>query len=659
MVTASLLARNREVDGSPNASRAGGTRRVGRRSLLTTFLSVATLVSFASANAYAASFVPSLGAAAPYAILGVSPGSNIGLSNITGDLGISSSTSTSAGAAASSGASGSGLLGDGLLSGVGTLAGSLLGSVTGATNVSHTAATAAESAAASAYRSISNETPTHLIPGSVLKDATLAPGVYAVPGTLEVVGRLLLNAHGAANPDFIFQIPSNLATASRTQVLLGAGVRASNVLWQVGGASALSPGTSFAGTILSNGPITLRTGSSLIGRALSLTSGVNLDSDSISVPSVSSVASAAGGAVDTATKVAVRAAGAVGARGVAAATPNVSVGAHLSLPLSTLTEVPTVGLSTAGASSSGVASVGLPAVLPFIPLSAIDVPELEVPTLPTGGVALPGSGASAPLTNLFFPLVGIGAGLPTSVFPTVQVPSVPSLGTSAPISGVAAPTIGLPPLPSVGVPAPSSTPSPLIGVPSLTAPTSPPVSETTPPLPLSGLSPPALVLPSSVPSGVALPGVTAPSNSSSSAPASDALPLPLSGISVPRLLSPSSAPSSAPSLPGVTLPALATPGVTLPRLSSGPSASTGPSKLVHPRVKGSSSANHSTSTSHAKSGATTSSAKGSTIPVGAPQTGFGGAAGAGLDLALLALSAFLLAVCAGSFAIRARRIQRG
>ena len=283
MVTASLLARNREVDGSPNASRAGGTRRVGRRSLLTTFLSVATLVSFASANAYAASFVPSLGAAAPYAFWELRPEATL-VSKITGDLGISSSTSTSAGAAASSGASGSGLLGDGLLSGVGTLAGSLLGSVTGATNVSHTAATAAESAAASAYRSISNETPTHLIPGSVLKDATLAPGVYAVPGTLEVVGRLLLNAHGAANPDFIFQIPSNLATASRTQVLLGAGVRASNVLWQVGGASALSPGTSFAGTILSNGPITLRTGSSLIGRALSLTSGVNLDSDSISVP---------------------------------------------------------------------------------------------------------------------------------------------------------------------------------------------------------------------------------------------------------------------------------------------------------------------------------------------------------------------------------------
>jgi Ice-binding-like len=656
MVTASLFAGNREVDGSPKASRAKVARSIGVRSLLTMLLSVVTLVSFASADANAASFLPSLGAAAPYAILGVSPGTNIGLSNITGELGFSLSTSTSTGASASSGASGSGLLGGGLLSGAGTLTGSLLGSVDGATNVSHAAASAAESAAASAYRSIASETPTHVIPGSVLNDVTLTPGVYAVSGPLELVGRLLLNAHGAANPDFIFQIPSNLTIASDAQVLLGAGVRAGDVLWQVGGASALSPGTSFVGTILSNGPITLGTGSRLSGRALSLTSGVNLDSDSISVPSVSAIARAAGNAVAAAAKVAVRASGAVGARGVAAATPNVSVGAHLSLPLTTLTKVPTVGLSTTAASSSGVASVALPAVLPFIPLSAIDVPELEVPTLPTGGVALPSLGATAPLTNVSFPLVGIGAGLPTSVVPTLQEPSVPSLGTSAPTGGTAAPTIGLPTLPSVGVPTPSSIPSPLIGVPSLTGPTSPSVSPTTSPLPLSGLSPPALMLPSSVPSGVSLPGVTAPSNALSSAPASNALPLPLSGISLPQLLPPS---SSAPSLPAVTLPTLTTPGVTLPRLSSGPSTSAGPSKVVHPRVKGNSSASHSTSTSHAKSGATTSSAKGSTIPVGAPQTGFGGAAGAGLDLALLALSAFLLAVCAGSFAIRARRIQRG
>ncbi len=411
MVTASLLAGNRVVDGSPQASRAKSVRRVGGRTFIASLLCVTTLALFASSGAYAAGFVPRLGAAAPYAVLGVLPGTSTGLSNITGDVGIALSASTSAGASSSPASPGSGLLGGGLLSGVGTLAGSLLGSATGATIVSRDAASAAEGAAASAYQAVANETPTHVISGSVLNGATLTPGVYAVSGPLELVGRLLLNARESASPEFIFQVPSNLTAALGARVLLGTGVQASNVLWQVGGTSSLSAMTSFVGTILSNGSITLGSGSKLIGRAMSLTGGVNLDSDSISVPPVGAVVNGAGSAVVSATKLAVRATGVADARGVAA-------GALVSLPLAALhplttltqalTDVPTVGSST-----SASASVAVPAALPFIPLSAIDVPELEIPTLPSVGSALPSSGAVAPLTNLFIPLTGIGAGLPT------------------------------------------------------------------------------------------------------------------------------------------------------------------------------------------------------------------------------------------------------
>ena len=652
MVTASLSTGNREVDGSSKASRAKGVYCIGGRTFIASLLGVATLALFASASAYAAGFVPPLGAAAPYAILGVSPGTNTGLSNITGDLGLTLSTSTSAGASSSPASSGSGLLGSGLLSGVGTLAGSLLGSVNGATIVSRAAASVAEGAAASAYQAVANETPTHVISGSVPNGATLTPGVYTVSGPLELVGRLLLSARGAASPDFIFQIPSNLTTAPGARVLLGAGVQASNVLWQVGGVSALSPGTSFVGTILSNGPITLGLGSELLGRALSLTGDVNLDSDSISVPPVGAVVDAAANAAASATKLAARATGVADVP----ATPRVHAGALVALPLTTLHPLTMLtqtltNVSTVGSSTSGNGSVAVPAALPFIPLSAIGVPELEIPNVPTVGAALPSSGAVAPLTNVFFPLTGIGAGLPTSMVPMLQVPGVPSSGTSAPTSGATAP-IGLPTLPLAGLPTPSSIPLSLIGLPSLTAPTSTSAPAGTPSPP--GISLPALTLPSSVPSGVVLPGVTAPSNSASSAPASNPLPLPLplSGISLPRL----SSPSSALSLPALTLPTLTTPGVALPRLSSGSSTATSPGKLVHPQVKGSPSTNHLASTSHAKSSTSSASAKGSKMPVGAPQTGFGGAAGASLDLALLA---FVLALCAASFAIRTRRLQRG
>jgi hypothetical protein len=652
MEAKSILEKNREVSGSRNGVRRASARRLGVASILATLLSLTTCLTFASTGAYAAGRIPTLGAASPYAILGVSSGTSTGLSTITGDLGLTSSGSS--GASISSGTSG--LLGTGPLSGLG----SLVGTATGETVTSARAAASAERAAANAFQMLAGETPTHVLSGAVLNDATLPPGVYAVAGSAEIAGRLLLDARGNQNAEFVFQIPSDLTTAVGARVILGAGVRASNVIWQVGDATDLASATNFAGTILSERSISLGSGSTLVGRALSLTSVVNLANDSIALPPIaavgavaSKVVAASGGVAIPATPVRVSNHAGVG--------PSLGIGAkvslpHLSLqslgvPTLTLPTIPTIGSSIpVPSNSAGVAGRSLG--LPFIPFGMIGIPELavpvlELPTLPVADLtpppvsaptaALPFSATPVTAQSFALPLIPLGAiGVPALAVPTLGLPTLPISGLSLPTAS--APTV--------------SAPVALSSVPATGA-----LS-----LPLSGISPQVPTLPSSAPSGVTLPGASTSPSSSSNVPTSNALPLPLSGISIPHLTSPLSttsplnSPSGGLSLPALNLPSITSGGVALPHLSVTPEISSGNSALVHPRVKESST--HASASPHSKSAAGASSARSATIPVGAPQTGFGGLASSNPQL-IAAIGAFLLAMCAGTLALRSRRLQRG
>jgi hypothetical protein len=642
MVTKSLLAKDRKSNGSHKGAHFV---RVATRSIIAALLGATMLVAFAGTGAYAVGIIPTLGAASPYVILGAASSASAGLSNVTGDLGLTSSTSTGASASSVS----SGLLGTGLLSSGGLLAGSLLGGVSGATTTNNSAAALAEGAAAQAYQVIDGESPTHALSGGVVRSVMLSPGIYAVAGSLQLAGRVVLDARGDSGADFIFQIPSDLTTSRGAQIVLGAGAEASNVVWQVGGGADLAPATSFAGTILSKGSITLGSGSKLVGRALSLAGAVNLTDDSNALPLVGAVVSAAGSAASAGASVAVPTTLVRATNGVSEATPSIGTGARISLPLSSvhgldlstpnLSKIPGAGSSILGA---GGVPTGLSVALPFIPLQGIGVPALAVPTL---GVP------TIPIANLGLPGTDAPTALPSaslSAAPAVGLPFIPLQGIGVP--ALAVPTLGVPTIPiaSLGLPA--------VGVPTATLPNV--TSAAVPSLPLSGIPLPALTLPSSVPSSVTLPGVSAPA----SAPGLSTLPLPLSGISLPQLTSPSAlTPSGTPlpqlALPALTLPSISSGSLRLPALSVTPSTSIGSGKIVHPRVKESSSA-HSSAAPHAKSSASSAPASSTTIPVGAPQTGFGGMAGSDPQL-LVVFGALLLALCAGSLAIRSRRIQHG
>lgn len=643
----SLSTRSHEAFDSTKEPRAKRVRRLSGRSLVAGLLSATVFFAFASTSAYGASVVPTLGAAAPYAILGASAGTSVGLSTITGDLGFSSTASTAATAESAS----SSLGGSGLLSGVGGLLGSAFGFVSGSTSVGSPAVAAAESAASAAYQAAAGEAPTQKILGGTLNGVVLTPGVYSVSGALTLVGRIELDARGDRSGHFIFQIPSDLTTAPGAELVLGGGASADNVLWQVGGATNLSSRTSFLGTILSDKSISLGPDSTLVGRALSLTGAVNLDRDSVGLPVVRAVAATAGNVVSSVAKAVTPAVRTGAPHAVAGAVPSLSATAHVSLPL------------------------------PYIPLGAISVPELAVPSLPASGASTSGTGPTAALPSLLpLPLMGENVGLPSLGALSLPATGVaaPGSGATSPSRGFTAPIVGIPSLPFLGVPTLPASPGvaePTVGVPTVGVPTVtiPGASTTEPsttrpsnaaipnvdlPLPLSGISLPALTSPSSLPS-VSLPDLGALSNSpSSSAPASSALPLPLSGTSLPRLAVPSTSSTPAEiSLPAEALPSLSPSSISLPRVSG---SSSGSGSLVHPRVKEGATSSHASSAAHAKKGSASTTASGnSEIPSGAPQTGFGGMAGSGMLRLCAGLGALLVGASAGGFAVRTRRLRHG
>jgi hypothetical protein len=113
---------------------------------------------------------------------------------------------------------------------------------------------------------------------------TLAPGLYNSTSSLGVTGNPTLNGGGNSNSVFIIQMANSLTTAPGSQVILSGGAQAQNVYWQVGSSAVLGTNSVFEGIILCQASITLGTGASLHGRALTQTGAVSLDDNTVLVP---------------------------------------------------------------------------------------------------------------------------------------------------------------------------------------------------------------------------------------------------------------------------------------------------------------------------------------------------------------------------------------
>jgi hypothetical protein len=110
---------------------------------------------------------------------------------------------------------------------------------------------------------------------------TLAPGVYKWSSGLLIPTTVTLN--GDATAVWIFQVAQDLTLSSATRITLSGGALPGRVFWQVAGRVELGTTAHLEGIVLTQTSVTLRTGASLLGRALAQTA-ISVDASTIVQP---------------------------------------------------------------------------------------------------------------------------------------------------------------------------------------------------------------------------------------------------------------------------------------------------------------------------------------------------------------------------------------
>lgn len=209
-----------------------------------TYRVIAVQHSWTAASAYSEEVTVSdpafLGAAASFSVLGVDA-TDSAESSVSGDLGVTP---------------------------MGVVAGFDASNVGGDIHINDATAAAAAAALNVAYNDLAGRDADTQFPGDP-NGLTFGPGVHHTIGAMTFTGSMTLDAGGDPDAIFIFQVNGAITTAANSHVLLVNGAKASNVYWQVNGASGHGANSTFSGSILAVGAITLGVNVQLIGRALS------------------------------------------------------------------------------------------------------------------------------------------------------------------------------------------------------------------------------------------------------------------------------------------------------------------------------------------------------------------------------------------------------
>ena len=110
---------------------------------------------------------------------------------------------------------------------------------------------------------------------------TLVPGLYKWTTSVTMPADVTIS--GSGTDVWIFQIAGNLTLSSAVRITLAGGALAKNIFWLVAGQTTLGTTSHFEGVILSMTGITLQTGASINGRALAQTAVV-LDANVVTKP---------------------------------------------------------------------------------------------------------------------------------------------------------------------------------------------------------------------------------------------------------------------------------------------------------------------------------------------------------------------------------------
>jgi hypothetical protein len=123
--------------------------------------------------------------------------------------------------------------------------------------------------------------------GGLTGDITLQPGVTCMnsfSADVLVDGHVYLDAGGDPSAFFIIRGNNTLTVADGAEVVLTNGARDCGVFWRISKAVTIGKTVKFHGTVISGSAITMKTASTLNGRALAQTEGVQLDANTITAP---------------------------------------------------------------------------------------------------------------------------------------------------------------------------------------------------------------------------------------------------------------------------------------------------------------------------------------------------------------------------------------
>lgn len=138
------------------------------------------------------------------------------------------------------------------------------GIVTG-TSLSGTSVTTPETDAVSARTAAQALTGATTLAAS-LGTEVLTPGIYKFSRTAALTaGTLTLSGAG----QFIFQVASSLTSAAGSEIVLADGADASEVFWATGSSVTLAADTTFVGSILAAGIVTIGSGAIVNGSVFS------------------------------------------------------------------------------------------------------------------------------------------------------------------------------------------------------------------------------------------------------------------------------------------------------------------------------------------------------------------------------------------------------
>jgi len=124
-----------------------------------------------------------------------------------------------------------------------------------------------------------------LFPVQFGNNLLLTPHTYLMNSAASFTDSLYLNAQGNVNAVFVIKINGALSTSVNSRVILLNGTQSKNVYWLVNGAVTINDNSIFRGSIIcNNGAISLNTGVTLDGRALTTTGAINTAAINASIP---------------------------------------------------------------------------------------------------------------------------------------------------------------------------------------------------------------------------------------------------------------------------------------------------------------------------------------------------------------------------------------